>query len=206
MKVLLASRNAGKLREFAELLPGLELVAWPEGAPGIPETGAFFQDNALHFQAGIIETGTQPPELFHQAPAGQHLAIRKPAPIEHGGFADAPRTAQGHGTAGEQGHPRCVLGELKRLWNQFADDGYVFQRGAAERVQRPLLVAHRPAGGSLNFLQRLHHRRKHAGQHPQILSVERRDRRVAQLSGESRLFLPGRSQAALELELRGGRG
>ena len=47
MKVLLASRNPGKLREFAELLPGFDLLSWPEDAPEIPETGAFFQDNAL---------------------------------------------------------------------------------------------------------------------------------------------------------------
>jgi len=47
LKLLLASRNPGKLREFNELLPGLELVAWPVEAPEIPEDGAFFQDNAL---------------------------------------------------------------------------------------------------------------------------------------------------------------
>ena len=47
LRLLLASRNPGKLREFAELLPGFELVPWPEDAPEIPETGAFFQDNAL---------------------------------------------------------------------------------------------------------------------------------------------------------------
>ena len=47
MRVLLASRNQDKHREFAELLPGFELVPWPEGAPEIPETGAFFSDNAL---------------------------------------------------------------------------------------------------------------------------------------------------------------
>jgi XTP/dITP diphosphohydrolase len=47
MMVLLASRNPGKLREFADLLPGFGFVPWPEGAPEIPETGAFFQDNAL---------------------------------------------------------------------------------------------------------------------------------------------------------------
>lgn len=47
LKLLLASRNAGKLREFAELLPDLELVPWPREAPEIPEDGAFFQDNAL---------------------------------------------------------------------------------------------------------------------------------------------------------------
>jgi XTP/dITP diphosphohydrolase len=47
LKILLASRNAGKLREFRELLPGHELVPWPAEAPEIPEDGAFFQDNAL---------------------------------------------------------------------------------------------------------------------------------------------------------------
>ncbi|HLO65889.1 MAG TPA: non-canonical purine NTP pyrophosphatase [Holophaga sp.] len=47
MRILLASRNAGKLREFAELLPGADLVPWPASAPEIPEDGAFFQDNAL---------------------------------------------------------------------------------------------------------------------------------------------------------------
>ena len=41
-KLLLASRNAGKLREFAELLPGFTLVPWPADAPELPETGAFF--------------------------------------------------------------------------------------------------------------------------------------------------------------------
>ena len=47
MDILLASRNPGKLREFRQLLEGLNLLAWPEGAPDIPEEGAFFQDNAL---------------------------------------------------------------------------------------------------------------------------------------------------------------
>ena len=47
MRVLLASRNAGKLREFESLLPDFELVPWPIEAPEIPEEGAFFQDNAL---------------------------------------------------------------------------------------------------------------------------------------------------------------
>ena len=46
LKLLLASRNAGKLREFAELLPGFTLGPWPADAPELPETGAYFQDNA----------------------------------------------------------------------------------------------------------------------------------------------------------------
>lgn len=52
LKVLLASRNAGKLREFAALLPGVTLVPWPAEAPELPETGAFFQDNALQKAEG----------------------------------------------------------------------------------------------------------------------------------------------------------
>jgi len=46
LKVLLASRNAGKLREFATLLPDFQFVLWPADAPELPETGAFFHDNA----------------------------------------------------------------------------------------------------------------------------------------------------------------
>jgi hypothetical protein len=41
LKVLLASRNAGKLHEFSSLLPELEFVLWPAEAPELPETGAF---------------------------------------------------------------------------------------------------------------------------------------------------------------------
>ena len=44
--LLLASRNPGKLLEFQELLPGLELRPWPADAPEIPEDGAFFHENA----------------------------------------------------------------------------------------------------------------------------------------------------------------
>jgi len=47
MKLLLASRNAHKAQELAELLPGIQFVLWPAHAPDIPEDGAFFQDNAL---------------------------------------------------------------------------------------------------------------------------------------------------------------
>ena len=52
MRILLATRNGGKLREFAALLPGIELIPWPDQAPELPETGAFFQDNALQKAEG----------------------------------------------------------------------------------------------------------------------------------------------------------
>lgn len=64
LTVLLASRNAGKLREFSELLPGFRFVLWPNEAPELPETGAFFQDNALQKAEGARawwnEHGTEP--------------------------------------------------------------------------------------------------------------------------------------------------
>jgi XTP/dITP diphosphohydrolase len=64
LKVLLASRNAGKLREVSALLPDLEFVLWPPEAPELPETGAFFQDNALQKADGArawwLEHGTEP--------------------------------------------------------------------------------------------------------------------------------------------------
>nr|WP_320133192.1 non-canonical purine NTP pyrophosphatase [uncultured Holophaga sp.] len=47
MKLLLATRNAHKVEEFHELLPAIEFTPWPSEAPEIPESGAFFQDNAL---------------------------------------------------------------------------------------------------------------------------------------------------------------
>ncbi len=46
MRILIASRNPGKLREFAGLLPDLALIPWAAEAPEIPEDGAFFRDNA----------------------------------------------------------------------------------------------------------------------------------------------------------------
>lgn len=51
-RILLATRNAGKLREFSGLLPGIEWIAWPEAAPELQETGAFFADNALQKAEG----------------------------------------------------------------------------------------------------------------------------------------------------------
>ncbi len=47
MKLLLATRNQGKLREFTALLPGVAFVPWPGEAPELPETGAFFSVSPL---------------------------------------------------------------------------------------------------------------------------------------------------------------
>jgi len=47
LRLLLATRNAHKLREFGRLLPGLELDALPDAVEMPPETGQTYADNAL---------------------------------------------------------------------------------------------------------------------------------------------------------------
>ena len=47
MRLLLATGNAHKLREFARLLPGVELDALPAGLPSPDETGDTYAANAL---------------------------------------------------------------------------------------------------------------------------------------------------------------
>jgi XTP/dITP diphosphohydrolase len=46
-KLVLATRNDHKLREFREALPGIEIVALPDDVELPPETGETFMDNAL---------------------------------------------------------------------------------------------------------------------------------------------------------------
>jgi XTP/dITP diphosphohydrolase len=47
VSLVLATRNPHKLREFAALMDGVELVALPDGIELPPETGATFAANAL---------------------------------------------------------------------------------------------------------------------------------------------------------------
>jgi XTP/dITP diphosphohydrolase len=47
VSVVLATRNPHKLREFATLMDGVELVALPDGVELPPETGTTFAANAL---------------------------------------------------------------------------------------------------------------------------------------------------------------
>ncbi len=46
-RLLLATRNAHKLREFARLMPGHEIVPLPDGVELPPEDGETFAENAL---------------------------------------------------------------------------------------------------------------------------------------------------------------
>ena len=58
-RLVVATRNEHKLRELAEILPGVELVALPEGVELPAETGETFAENALiKARAAHRETGT----------------------------------------------------------------------------------------------------------------------------------------------------
>ena len=71
MKLLLASRNPGKLREFKALFPGFTLVPWPSEAPELPETGAFFSasPSATHETSGLNLGSSGYPSSFTNAGA-----------------------------------------------------------------------------------------------------------------------------------------
>jgi XTP/dITP diphosphohydrolase len=58
-RIVLASRNEGKLAELRRILgPGYDLVGLPEAAPDVAETGATFEENALlKAHAAVAETG-----------------------------------------------------------------------------------------------------------------------------------------------------
>jgi XTP/dITP diphosphohydrolase len=47
VRLVLATRNAHKLREFGRLLPGIALDELPAGADSPPESGATYAENAL---------------------------------------------------------------------------------------------------------------------------------------------------------------
>ena len=56
--LVLATRNAHKLREFERLLPGISLIALPDGVELPPETGQSFAENALvKARAAVAATG-----------------------------------------------------------------------------------------------------------------------------------------------------
>jgi XTP/dITP diphosphohydrolase len=59
MRLVLATRNAHKAREFAELLPGHEVAGLPDEVVLPPETGETFAENALgKARAAAAATGT----------------------------------------------------------------------------------------------------------------------------------------------------
>jgi XTP/dITP diphosphohydrolase len=58
MRLLLATRNAHKLREFERLLPGVELDPLPDEVDTPPEDGETYADNALiKARAAAAQTG-----------------------------------------------------------------------------------------------------------------------------------------------------
>ncbi len=60
MRLLLATRNAHKLREFERLLPGIQIDILPDDAPTPEETGDTYAENAL-IKARSAAQATQQP-------------------------------------------------------------------------------------------------------------------------------------------------
>jgi XTP/dITP diphosphohydrolase len=77
VRLILATRNAHKLREFERLLPGIELVPLPEGIELPPEVGDTFTANAL-------------PKARAAAEAAGAVAIADDSGIESEALGGAP--------------------------------------------------------------------------------------------------------------------
>jgi XTP/dITP diphosphohydrolase len=77
VKLVLASRNRHKAREFGALLEGIEVVALPDGVQLPPETGDTFAANAL-------------PKARAAASATGHIAFADDSGIEAAALGGAP--------------------------------------------------------------------------------------------------------------------
>jgi XTP/dITP diphosphohydrolase len=105
-KLVLATRNDHKLREFREALPGIEIVPLPDDVELPPEIGETFMDNALEKARTAYEaTGV--------------VAIADDSGIEAAALGGAPgvRSARfaGEGATDEQ--------NLQKLLRDVPDDG-----------------------------------------------------------------------------------
>ncbi len=60
MQLLLATRNAHKLREFERLLPGIQIDILPDSAPTPEETGDTYAENALIKARSAAQATGQP--------------------------------------------------------------------------------------------------------------------------------------------------
>ena len=101
MRLLLATRNAHKRREFARLLPGHEVVALPEDMSLPPETGRSFSENALA-KARAVALATREP------------AIADDSGIEAAALGGAPGIFSAR-FAGEGADDASNLAKLRRL-------------------------------------------------------------------------------------------
>src|SRR3954451_11772684 len=74
--VVLATRNAHKLREFQRLLPDVELEPLPDEIELPPETGDTFEENALIKASDAAEATNRPEIADHYGKAAEALGAR----------------------------------------------------------------------------------------------------------------------------------
>ena len=152
MKVVLATGNAGKVREFAEMLAPLELQFVAQGALGIEsaeETGQTFADNALlkarHAAArsgmpAMADDSGLEVDALGGAPGVYSARYAGPAADDAANIAKLLTALEGVAPAARRARFRCVIAFVRD-----ADDPHpVFGTGSWEGV---ILDAPRGDGG-----------------------------------------------------------
>jgi XTP/dITP diphosphohydrolase len=181
VKLVLASRNAHKLREFREALPGVEIVALPAEVELPPETGDTFRDNARgKARAAAAATGM--------------AAIADDSGIEASALGGAP----GVRSARYAGDDATDEQNLAKLMEEVPDDG---DRRVAYVCA---LVYATPDGGEQSFEERCtgtlaHEQRGDGGfgYDPAFLPDDVGDgRTMAELTAEDKHAISHRGRAA----------
>jgi XTP/dITP diphosphohydrolase len=122
VKLLLATHNPHKRREFGRLLPGHEVVALPEGMSLPPETGRSFAENALAKARAVARATGEP-------------AIADDSGIEAAALGGAPGIFSAR-FAGEGVDDATNLAKLRRLAPAGSALRYVCALAYADRGRR----------------------------------------------------------------------
>ncbi len=181
MKLVLATRNAHKLRELAALLAPHELDPLPDDVELPPETGATFADNALgKARAATAATG--------------RAAIADDSGIEAAALNGAPGVRSAR-YAGEDATDEANLAKLLREAPAGSPVAYVCALAYVEPDGREELVEGRCAGtlaaeprGTGGF-----------GYDPAFVPDEHPDRTMAELAPEAKAVISHRGRAARAL-------
>jgi XTP/dITP diphosphohydrolase len=116
VRLLLATRNAHKLREFERLLPGVELDPLPDGEPSPEETGDTYAENALIRTAPRPARPTAPRSPTTRASRPRRSsgapASARPHAGEHAGDAENLAKLHREAPAGSSLRYVCVIAHV----------------------------------------------------------------------------------------------
>jgi XTP/dITP diphosphohydrolase len=176
--IVLATRNAHKVREFERLLPGVPIAPLPEHAPTPEETGATYAENALIKARSAVEATGRPSfaddsgieaEALDWRPGVYTARFAGPDATDGENLAKLHREAP----AGSRARYVCVIAYVTP-----DGDEHLFE-GTCEGT-----LAERPAGGG-GF-----------GYDPLFVPAEAPDRTMAELSDAAKDAISHRGKAA----------